>query len=270
MSKPLTSTKYLRIGQLAEQTGLSAKALRLYEARGLLLPDTHSASGYRLYGVAALARLTEICVLKRAGFTLAEVGALLQRRSSAVALVEARILALRSEVHSKTFALAALEHAWSQLDSSSPPTIEPLLENIRMSDSLDVSFSDEELAEFKRRGELLRGHFTDEDREQLRQRAERFGTKNMQRYDRQWIDLITSVRAAMEAGKPADDPAVLEMARRWHGLVTDFTGGNADMARKLKNAYDSEPQVMAAQGMDPPMFSYIGQAMLKAGLTLQS
>lgn len=270
MSKPLTNTKYLRIGQLAERTGLSAKALRLYEARGLLLPDERSASGYRLYGVTALARLTEICVLKRAGFTLVEVGALLQRRSSAVALVEARIVALRSEVHSKTVALSALERAWSQLDSSSPPKIEQLLENIRMSDSLDVSFSDKELAEFKHRGDLLRGHFTAEEREQLRQRAERFGAENMQRYNRQWTELIASVRAAMAAEKPADDPAVIEMAHRWYGLVTDFTGGDADMARKLKDAYDSEPRAMAAQGMDPPMFSYIGQAMMQAGLTLRS
>ena len=207
MSKLLASTKYLRIGQLAERTGLSAKALRLYEARGLLLPDTRSAGGYRLYGVTALARLTEICVLKRAGFTLVDVGALLQRRSSAVALVEARIVALRSEVRSKSVALAALEHAWSQMDSSSPPEIEQLLENIRMSDSLDVSFSDEELAGFKRGGEVLRGHFTAEERQQLRQRAERFGAENMQRYNRQWTELIASVRAAMEAGKPADDPA---------------------------------------------------------------
>ena len=270
MSKPLTSTKYLRIGQLAERTGLSAKALRLYEARGLLLPDARSASGYRLYGVMALARLTEICVLKRAGFSLTEVGELLERRSSAIALVEARIVALRKEVHSKAVALSALERAWSQLDSASPPEIEQLLENIRMSDSLNVSFSDKELAEFKHRGELLQAHFTDEEREQLRQRAEQFGAKNMQRYNRQWTELIASVRAAMDAGKAADDPTVIEMARRWHGLVTDFTSGNADIARKLKDAYDSEPQVMTSQGMDPQMFSYIGQAMLSAGLTFQS
>lgn len=50
MSKPAAATKFLRIGELAARTGLSAKALRLYEARGLLRPDARSAGGYRLYG----------------------------------------------------------------------------------------------------------------------------------------------------------------------------------------------------------------------------
>ena len=77
MTKPAASVKFLRIGQLAAKSGVSAKALRLYEARGLLRPDTHSASGYRLYGAPALARLNEIGVLKRAGFTLAEIGRLI-------------------------------------------------------------------------------------------------------------------------------------------------------------------------------------------------
>ncbi len=46
--------RLMRIGQIAERTGLSAKALRLYEARGLLTPDGHSERGYRLFGETAL------------------------------------------------------------------------------------------------------------------------------------------------------------------------------------------------------------------------
>ena len=119
MSNPPASAKLLRIGELARRSGLSAKALRLYEARGLLKPDAHSVSGHRLYGAKALARLSEIAVLKRAGFTLAEIGALLQRKGSAATLIEARIVALRSEVQSQSLALAALERAWRGLDSAS-------------------------------------------------------------------------------------------------------------------------------------------------------
>ncbi|MGH8183664.1 MAG: MerR family transcriptional regulator, partial [Rhodanobacteraceae bacterium] len=152
MSKPPAPASYLRIGQLAAKSGVSAKALRLYEARGLLAPDAHSDSGYRLYGAPALARLNEIGVLKRAGFTLSEIGKLLQRKGSAAALIEARIVALRGEVHSKTQALAALESAWRGLDSTSND-IDQLLENIRMNDKLDMRFSEAEMAEFKRRAE---------------------------------------------------------------------------------------------------------------------
>ncbi|HEX7323733.1 MAG TPA: MerR family transcriptional regulator [Rhodanobacteraceae bacterium] len=101
MSKPPARTRFLRIGQLAAKSGVSTKAVRLYEARGLLAPDAHSDSGYRLYGAAALARLNEIRVLQRAGFTLAETGRLLQREGSAAALIAARIVALRGEVRKR-------------------------------------------------------------------------------------------------------------------------------------------------------------------------
>ena len=66
---------YLRIGQIAERSGVSAKALRLYEQRGLLKPCAHSESGYRLYGPNALQRLMQVLILKRSGFSHAEIHA---------------------------------------------------------------------------------------------------------------------------------------------------------------------------------------------------
>lgn len=269
MSKSTATAKYLRIGQIAERTGLSAKALRLYEARGLLAPDARSASGYRLYGTTALARLAEIAVLRRAGFTLADIGALLLREAAAMALIEARIVVLRREVRDKSAALATLEQAWRRLDPASSTDVEQLLEGIRMSEELDVHFTEAQLAEYRRSGEILGQHFTAEERERLRQRAEQYGAENMQKYQQQWPALIAQVRAAMEAGTPADDPAVVELGRRWHALVNAFSGGDASLARKMKDAYHKEPQAMAAQGMDPAMFAYVGEAMRAAGLVLK-
>ncbi|MER3547323.1 MAG: hypothetical protein C4338_06835, partial [Rhodanobacteraceae bacterium] len=240
-------------------------ALRLYEARGLLRPDTHSTSGYRLYGTAALARLNEIGVLKRAGFTLAEIGRLLEHKGFAAALIETRIVALRDEVRSKAQALVALERAWRGLDSSSTD-IEQLLENIRMNEKLDVRFSEAEIAEFKRRGEILGRHFTTEEREQMRRRAEQVGEAGMQQAQNEWPELIKQVREAMNLNMPPCDPAVQAMGRCWHALVNAFTGGDANIARKMKDAYDREPQVMAAQGLSRVMFAYVCEAMQAARL----
>lgn len=269
MTKPPASARFLRIGQLVARSGVSARALRLYESRGLLEPDAHSDSGYRLYGSPALARLNEIGVLKRAGFTLAEIGTLLQRNGSAAALVEVRIVALRREVNAKAQALAALERAWRGLDSASND-IDQLLETITMNEKLDMRFSEAEMAGFRRRAEILGQHFTPEERERMRRRAEQIGEAGMQQAQQGWPRLIAEVRAAMDAGTPPDDPAVLDMGRRWHALVNAFTGGDPGIARKLKDAYAKEPQVLAAQGMDVAMFAYIRMAMQAAGLTLSA
>jgi MerR family transcriptional regulator, thiopeptide resistance regulator len=269
MSKS-AATKYLRISQIAERIGMSARALRLYEARGLLAPDARSANGYRLYGAQALARLAEIAVLRRAGFTLAEIGTLLLREAAATALIEARIVALRREVRNKSAALATLEQAWRRLDPASSTDIEQLLEGIRMSEELDVCLTETQLAEFRRSGEILGQRFTPEEREQLRLRAERHGAENMQKYQQQWSVLIAQVGAAMDAGTPTDDPAVIELGRRWHALVNAFSGGDAGLVRKMKDACQKQPRAMATQGMEPAMFVYIGEVMQAAGLTLKA
>ena len=68
----------LKIGQLAKQTGLGVETIRFYEREGLLPEPPRSASGYRHYAPQAVSRLQFIRRAKLLGFTLAEIGELLQ------------------------------------------------------------------------------------------------------------------------------------------------------------------------------------------------
>ncbi len=67
----------LDIGDVARLTGLTLRALRFYEARGLVAP-LRTAGGRRVYGSGELARLNAAVALKQAGFSLAEIGRLLK------------------------------------------------------------------------------------------------------------------------------------------------------------------------------------------------
>jgi DNA-binding transcriptional MerR regulator len=60
----------------AARTGLTIRALRVYERSGLLKPP-RTPSGWRQYGRRELARLNTVCVLKTAGLTLAQIRAVL-------------------------------------------------------------------------------------------------------------------------------------------------------------------------------------------------
>ena len=62
----------LDIAEVARLTGLTARALRFYEARGLVTP-LRSASGRRYFGPAELERLHQVIAMKRAGLTLAQI-----------------------------------------------------------------------------------------------------------------------------------------------------------------------------------------------------
>ncbi|XUZ24426.1 MerR family transcriptional regulator [Streptomyces sp. RMIT01] len=69
------------IGDFARHGRVSPRMLRHYDAIGLLRPDrTDPATGYRFYGAAQLARLNRILALKDLGFTLQQVGAVLDEQ----------------------------------------------------------------------------------------------------------------------------------------------------------------------------------------------
>ncbi len=63
----------LLIGEVAARSGVSRKALRLYEASGLLPPPDRTATRYRVYGGETLAVLRFVTRARRLGFTLAEI-----------------------------------------------------------------------------------------------------------------------------------------------------------------------------------------------------
>ena len=67
-----TST-LLKVGQLAERVGKSARALRLYEKMGILLPHSRTATGYRMYGEDAINQLVWIDKLQSLGVSLSEL-----------------------------------------------------------------------------------------------------------------------------------------------------------------------------------------------------
>jgi DNA-binding transcriptional MerR regulator len=70
------SAEYLNPSEAAARLGVSAKALRLYEQRGLVLP-VRTKAGWRAYGPSQMARASEIAALRALGLSLAQVGRVL-------------------------------------------------------------------------------------------------------------------------------------------------------------------------------------------------
>ncbi len=74
----------MRIGEVAERTGVSVRSIRHYEQQGLVRAH-RSPSGYREFDEAAVELVCRIRVLLRNGFTLEEI------RSVAVDLDETNL-----------------------------------------------------------------------------------------------------------------------------------------------------------------------------------
>ena len=67
----------LRSGEVAEAAGVNLQTLRYYERRGLIEKPARSLGGHRLYRSEAVTVLRVIKAAQRLGFTLEEVGDLL-------------------------------------------------------------------------------------------------------------------------------------------------------------------------------------------------
>jgi len=80
------SAGYLSPSEAARRLGISVKALRLYEQRGLIAP-LRTAAGWRVYGPGEIARAGEIADLRRLGLGLAEIGTALAGDGSGLAPV---------------------------------------------------------------------------------------------------------------------------------------------------------------------------------------
>ncbi|MGC2781509.1 MAG: MerR family transcriptional regulator, partial [Bradyrhizobium sp.] len=72
--------RHLRPSELARQLGISAKALRLYEQRGLVAPG-RTPAGWRAYDPAQVDRVTDIVALRGFGLSLSQIEQLLKGQS---------------------------------------------------------------------------------------------------------------------------------------------------------------------------------------------
>jgi len=67
----------MRIGEFAEQAGVTPRTIRYYEDLGLLGPSQREGQGFRYYTETELGRLKKIEVLKELGLSLEEIGEVL-------------------------------------------------------------------------------------------------------------------------------------------------------------------------------------------------
>ncbi len=66
----------MNISDVAKKTGLTSKAIRFYEEKGLVTPPLRSENGYRSYTQLHLDELTLLRQARQVGFNLEECGEL--------------------------------------------------------------------------------------------------------------------------------------------------------------------------------------------------
>lgn len=119
----------MKIGELGDRCGVTAKTIRYYESIGLLDEPERTASGYRDYGDVAVERLRFIRDAQATGLTLAEISSVLELKeagerscSHTMALVEAHVASIDAQIEQLSHArreLSRLAERAAGLDPAS-------------------------------------------------------------------------------------------------------------------------------------------------------
>ena len=121
---------HLSPAETAKRFGISIKALRLYEQRGLLKPlraaNGSTGAAWRVYGPDQVARLHQILTLKHLGLSLGQIGELLVGQDALDPILALQERALIKDSERITRALTLIRKARAKLGSGDSLSIDDL------------------------------------------------------------------------------------------------------------------------------------------------
>ena len=237
----------MKVGELADRTGLSVRTLHHYDEIGLLAPAARTASGHRIYGMTEVRRLQQIASLRHLGLSLEEIRECLERPEYSLdRVLGLQVERMRDEIDRQRRLIALLEDLRGRLAAAEELTVD------------DVAQTIEETTRFDR-------YYTPEQRIQLTRRADALGPEKIEQAQQDWAGLFEAFADAMDRGLDPAAPEVRELAERAHALIEQFTGGDPGIRDSLARMYREEgpARVIGRHGVQLPdgLWEYYGRAL---------
>jgi MerR family transcriptional regulator, thiopeptide resistance regulator len=245
--------QYLSSAEAAKRLGVSTKALRLYERRGLVAPIRNNA-GWRAYGPAEISRLHQVLALKNLGLPLARIADLLAAAGDTLdSVLELQERALKKESTQVAHALSLVRTARRKLAHGTLLTIDDLatltLEATALTPFLEKYFTQSELDDIMERDDL--------------HREEHLST---------WDGLFAELKEVAARGD-RDSLQALDLGRRWLAQSELFTRGDAKLSSQLKAVTVdamADPDTVAKLPITREMYDCIARIMQRVNDEIQS
>jgi DNA-binding transcriptional MerR regulator len=204
------------IAEVARMSGVSSRALRHYDATGLVTPAYTAANGYRYYEREQLLRLQRVLLLRELGVGLREIKATLDAEPE---IGPGWLDALRRHHHG----LLAERDRLGRLAQTVARTIDELAAELKQPTTEGTTMTQPTI---NRPENLFEGFNPAEHEQEARERwpeqaeeahrlARGFTPEQTEAMQREMTQHIIRMAELMVAGTPADDPAVLDELD-WH------------------------------------------------------
>lgn len=203
------------IRDVARKTGLSSRALRFYESKGLIAP-LRTASGRRLFGAAQLARLHQIVVLKSAGLSLTQMRQLFDGQTiDLAAMLAAQLTMLTEEAQRIASAQTLIHFAMARIEAGEAIDAATFCSLIESGDQMMQQEPKEWQAVTDR-------YFTPAEKAEWAQKwAQMPADFDAEAYQTAWQELGNRIKAALPLAP--DSAAAQSFVDEWYALLAPFT-----------------------------------------------
>ncbi|MBE9041525.1 MerR family transcriptional regulator [Oscillatoriales cyanobacterium LEGE 11467] len=226
----------MRIGELAQQTGLSIRTLHYYDEINLLSPQHRTSAGHRLYGEAEIARLQQILSLRQLGFSLDEIRECLESPEfSLPKVIDLHRHRLREQMALSRTLLDRLNGIATELETSQSVAVERLIQTMETISMTQQYFTPEQ-------EKVVEARFREEEGK--------------------WQDLLDRARSEMEKGSDLTSLSARRLARSWRQAMKSLICGDAQIYKSLIGMYQQAGPEAASWGtLDTATFEYILKAV---------
>lgn len=216
----------LSIGDFAKKTGLTVRALRFYEEKGLIQPPRSRDNDRRFYGQPEFEAVQKIVSLKQLGLPLSEIEKLLAgKKASLPQILSAQLEALEREKSEVEGAIKSLKSAIRALREGHDLDVQTLTNLIRMTTMSEVIKKD--MAKVKEK------YFSKEQLEAFQGRT--FTEAEQADYNARWKKVLGEARALL-GSDPASSQA-RALVKEADALIGIFTQGDPKVKEGLGRMY---------------------------------
>jgi DNA-binding transcriptional MerR regulator len=240
------------IKEFADLTRVTVRTLHYYDQIGLLKPSFEKANGYRVYTDADLLKLQQIVTLKFMGFSLAQVGELLDRKGyEAAKSLRVQAAAVRDEIARLRQASRAIERVIESLEGRgriNRKKLIEIMEVIQMGEDVKKTWHEK--------------FFTEGELKEFQEVGKKYTPEMAAAYQRRWAELIEEVKKSLTAD-PAG-PVAQSLAKRWKELLDEAYGDHPQLKARIGEAYAQGAVPDDYRMFGPEVWDFIKQARAAA------
>ena len=222
------SEKLWQTKEFAKQGNVTVRTLHHYDRIGLLKPQRRTAKGFRFYGEAEFARLQQITTLKFVGFSLTQIKETLGNQTfnlSQTLKMQRRLI--EDQRYRLNLILEAIGRAENECKQNKQTDLESFQKII-------------EVMNMKQNFDWTKKYYSEEAQKAVEERKNLWSPELQEKVTQDWSNLVADIKAAMKDGTSPEDERAQALANRWQNLISQFSGGNAEIQKGLNKMYADE------------------------------